>query len=150
MGGRLAWAGLSLMRAAAAELGKSVSECVASSPCRVLVADPEWGENDRELRNGMDRESVLAILRHHAPELRAAGLLHLRLFGSVARGQATTLSDVDLLAEFDRSKQMTLVTLAGLESHLSELLGRRVELSSAEWMREPVRERALAEAVLAF
>jgi predicted nucleotidyltransferase len=98
----------------------------------------------------MDRESVLAILRHHAPELRAAGLLHLRLFGSVARGQATTLSDVDLLAEFDRSKQMTLVTLAGLESHLSELLGRRVELSSAEWMREPVRERALAEAVLAF
>jgi predicted nucleotidyltransferase len=98
----------------------------------------------------MDRESVLAILRHHAPELRAAGLLHLRLFGSVARGQATTLSDVDLLAEFDRSKQMTLVTLAGLESHLSELLGRRVELSSAEWMRESVRERALAEAVLAF
>lgn len=98
----------------------------------------------------MDRESVLAILRHHAPELRAAGLLHLRVFGSVARGQATAQSDVDLLAEFDRSQGMTLVTLGSLESRLAALLGRRVELSSAEWMREPIRERVLAEAVLAF
>jgi uncharacterized protein len=98
----------------------------------------------------MDRESVLAILRHHAPELQAAGLLHLRVFGSVARGQATAQSDVDLLAEFDRPQHMTLVTLGSLESRLSALLRRRVELSSAEWMREPIRERVLAEAVLAF
>jgi predicted nucleotidyltransferase len=98
----------------------------------------------------MDMESVLAILRHHAPELRAAGLLHLRLFGSVARGQSTAQSDVDLLAEFDRSQHMTLVMLGSLESRLSSLLGSRVELSAAEWMRVPVRERALAEAVLAF
>ncbi|HWZ50383.1 MAG TPA: nucleotidyltransferase domain-containing protein [Granulicella sp.] len=82
--------------------------------------------------------------------MKAAGLLHLRLFGSVARGQTDAQSDVDLLAEFDRSRQMTLVTLGGLESHLSSLLGRRVELSSVEWMREPVRERVLAEAVVPF
>jgi predicted nucleotidyltransferase len=90
---------------------------------------------------GMDREGILRILRHHAPELRAAGLMHLRLFGSVARGQATAESDVDLLVEFDRSQLMTLVTLGRLESRLSVLLGRRVEISSVEW---------LAEAVLAF
>jgi uncharacterized protein len=98
----------------------------------------------------MDRESVLTILRHHAPELRAAGLLHLRLFGSVAREQATAQSDIDLLAEFDRSQRITLVTLGSLESRLSALLGSRVELSAAEWMRDPVRERVLAEAVVAF
>jgi len=37
----------------------------------------------------MDRDRILAILRSHAPELQAAGLTHLRLFGSVARGEAT-------------------------------------------------------------
>jgi hypothetical protein len=98
----------------------------------------------------MDKESILAVLRTNAPELRSAGLVHLRLFGSVARGEANSHSDVDLLAEFDRSRRITLVTVGGLESHLADLLGSKVDLSSADWMREPVRTRALREAVLAF
>lgn len=98
----------------------------------------------------MDRECILAILRTHAPELRSAGLVHLRLFGSVARGEATAHSDVDLLADFDRSRRITLVTVGGLESRLADLLGTKVDLSSPDWMREPVRNRALSEAVLAF
>lgn len=98
----------------------------------------------------MDREKILVILRDHAPELREAGVVHLRLFGSVARGQANAQSDIDLLADFDRSKRLTLVTLGRLESHLSALLGTNVDLSSPDWMREPVRRQALQEAVLAF
>lgn len=98
----------------------------------------------------MDRESILAILRGHAAELKAAGLVHLRLFGSVARGEASAESDVDLLADFDSSKCLTLVTVGGLESQLTDLLGAKVDLSSADWMREPVRDRVLQEAVLAF
>jgi predicted nucleotidyltransferase len=98
----------------------------------------------------MDRENILALLRAHAPELRSAGLLHLRLFGSVARGEATSQFDVDLLADFDAAKPITLVTLGSLESRLANLIGAKVDLSSAEWMREPIRNRALREAVLAF
>ena len=44
----------------------------------------------------MDTDRILAILRSHATELQAAGLAHLRLFGSVARGEAREGSDVDL------------------------------------------------------
>jgi uncharacterized protein len=98
----------------------------------------------------MDKEKILAILRDHAPELREAGLVHLRLFGSVARGQGNAQSDVDLLADFDHSRRITLVTLGRLENHLSTLLGTKVELSSPDWMRETVRRQALREAVLAF
>ncbi len=98
----------------------------------------------------MDRERILAVLREHAPELYAEGLIHLRVFGSVARGEASAGSDVDLLAEFEPTKRLTLVTVGGLESRLSDLLGARVDLSSADWMRETVRDRALQEAVLAF
>ncbi len=98
----------------------------------------------------MDKEKILTTLRKHAPELKAAGLIHLRLFGSVAREEATPQSDVDLLADFDPSNRITLVTIGSLENRISHLLGARVELSSADWMREPVRNQALREAVVAF
>jgi predicted nucleotidyltransferase len=98
----------------------------------------------------LDRENILSVLRDHAPELREAGLIHLRVFGSVARNQANDKSDIDLLADFDRSKQITLVTLGSLESRLSTLLGTKVELSSPDWMKEPIRARAMQEAVVAF
>jgi predicted nucleotidyltransferase len=47
----------------------------------------------------MDKGSVIETLRLHEPELRAAGIVHLRLFGSVARGEASPESDVDLMAD---------------------------------------------------
>jgi predicted nucleotidyltransferase len=100
--------------------------------------------------SAMDRDRVLVILRQHAPELKAAGLTHLHLFGSVARNQTNEESDVDLMAEFDRSKPITLMTVGRLESQLGDLLGMKVDLSSAEWMKEPVRRRVLQEAIVAF
>lgn len=98
----------------------------------------------------MNRQHVIQILRAHESELKAAGIVHLRLFGSVARGEASTNSDVDLMAEFDKSKRLTLVKIGSLQGRLTHLLGAPVELSSSDWMREPVRSQALQEAVLAF
>jgi hypothetical protein len=98
----------------------------------------------------MDRLSVIRTLREHESELRAAGIMHLRLFGSLARDESSPESDIDLLAEFDRTKRLSLVRIGSLQSRLSELLGAEVDLSSAEWMREPIRSRALREAILAF
>jgi uncharacterized protein len=98
----------------------------------------------------MDRSAVLQKLREHAPELRAAGLLHVRVFGSTARGESGPSSDVDLLVEFDPAKRQALVAVGSLQSRLSELLNAHVDLSATEWLREGVRPRAVAEAVLAF
>ncbi|SNT31783.1 hypothetical protein SAMN05421770_107149 [Granulicella rosea] len=98
----------------------------------------------------MNREFVLDVLREHALELQAAGVAHLRVFGSVARGEAGPESDVDLLVDFDQRKRVTLVSVGSLEHRLGALLGAKVELSSAAWMREPIREQAIREAVVAF
>lgn len=98
----------------------------------------------------MDRLSVIRTLREHESELREAGIMHLRLFGSLARDEGLPDSDIDLLAEFDKTKRLSIVRVGSLQSRLSDLLGREVDLSSAEWMREPVRSRALREAILAF
>jgi predicted nucleotidyltransferase len=96
------------------------------------------------------RELILATLRDHAAELRAAGLLHLRLFGSVARNEATSGSDIDLLADFAPGTRISLLTLSGLRLQLSDLLGAEVDLSSSTALKEPVRSRAQREAVHVF
>lgn len=91
----------------------------------------------------MDKGHVIETLRQHEPELKAAGIVNLRLFGSVARGEASALSDVDFIADFDRSKRLTLFGMARLENQLSDLLGAKVDLSSAGSLKERVRARAL-------
>lgn len=103
-----------------------------------------------EQNGGMNKRRIIETLRNHRAELNAAGVVHLRVFGSVARDEASAESDVDLMADFDKSRRLTLVKIGSLQSRLTDLLGARVELSSSEWMREPVRSKALREAVLAF
>ena len=98
----------------------------------------------------MESSDVIRTLQQHERELKQAGIVHLRLFGSVARNEASQQSDIDLLAEFDKSRHLSLVIVGSIQSRLSELLGVDVDLSSAEWMREPVRSRVLREAILAF
>ena len=97
----------------------------------------------------MRREEVIATLRAHEPELKAAGILHLRLHGSVARGEATAASDVDLIADIDTSRRLSLLDMVGLENRLSDLLGVHVDLSPAHVLKGPVRAKAAREAVLA-
>jgi predicted nucleotidyltransferase len=98
----------------------------------------------------MDRRAVIETLRQHEAELKAAGVLHLRLFGSVARGDQTEVSDVDLMADVDPKQRRTLVTLARLQNMLNDLLGTQVDLSLSNALREPIKSRAQREAVLAF
>jgi uncharacterized protein len=73
-------------------------------------------------------ERIIGTLRAHEAELRQAGIRHLSLFGSVARGDAAPASDVDLAAEFEPAASMDLFRLTALERRLGEILGQRVEL----------------------
>lgn len=98
----------------------------------------------------MDKERVVRTLRAHEPELRAAGIIHLRVFGSVARGEASPYSDVDLMADLDASKKFSLLDMSGLENRLSDILQVKVDLTLSKSMREPIRRSAEREAVLAF
>jgi predicted nucleotidyltransferase len=98
----------------------------------------------------MDKGYVIETLRRHEPELRAAGIVHLRLFGSVARGEGSAQSDVDLMADLDRSMRLNLFNLAHLENRLSDLLGVKADLSLADSMKGRVRARATHEAIDAF
>ena len=84
-------------------------------------------------------EPILATLRAHRDELRRVGVLRLSLFGSVARGNDTGESDIDLAAEFDSEAKISLFDLVGIEARLTEILGRRVHLLPDP--KEPTRLR---------
>jgi predicted nucleotidyltransferase len=90
-----------------------------------MTAIPATGE--------AERARVLAALRGHADQLRRRGVRRLRLTGSVARGEASLDSDVDLIAEIDRATvaRFSLLDLAGLELDLAEALGRDVQIITA-------------------
>ncbi len=98
----------------------------------------------------MTRDRALTILREHEAELKGKGVAHLRLFGSVARDEATDESDVDVLADFDGSGPAAKQRIGGLQLDLSEMLGTQVDLSTERWLKESVRLRAQREAVLVF
>ena len=75
----------------------------------------------------------------------AHGARDVRLFGSVARGEEATVSDVDFLVSLEPGR--TLLDLARLELQLEALLGRRVDVVTEGGLREPIRSTALRESV---
>ena len=99
----------------------------------------------------MDKSSIIAKLREHEAEFKAAGVEHLFLHGSYARGTAVhEASDVDVIAEFSAGRRLTLLDMVAIENRLADVLGARVDLSPAKALKEPVAANASREAVLAF
>lgn len=92
----------------------------------------------------MNRAELLERLTTLKPWLAAEGISRVRLFGSHARNEAGPDSDIDLLVELSRPLGLQFFAL---EAALSERLGRKVDLVTAEDLHRIVRRRALAEAV---
>ncbi|HEX4125186.1 MAG TPA: nucleotidyltransferase family protein [Tepidisphaeraceae bacterium] len=84
------------------------------------------------------RDEILAIARRH-------GAYDLRIFGSVARGDQTDRSDVDLLVHFEPHR--SLMDHGMLIEELRELLGIKVDVVDDEAMRIRFREQAMKEAI---
>jgi predicted nucleotidyltransferase len=97
---------------------------------------------------------LLARLRQFEPELRASGIESLTLFGSMARGDATPDSDVDLVirpnAEFSSDGFDHFGKLEALRDRLKNLLGRDVDLVEEPILRPRLREAIELEGILAF
>ncbi|KZY29341.1 DNA polymerase subunit beta [Alcanivorax sp. HI0083] len=86
----------------------------------------------------MDRQHVLNILASSKPELAARfGVTELALFGSTARGNATTSSDVDVLVAFDGPA--TSSRYFGVQFYLEDRLGRPVDLVTSKALRAELR-----------
>ena len=83
------------------------------------------------------REDILKIAAKH-------GARNVRVFGSVARGEAGPESDIDLLVDMEPGR--SLLDLGGLWSDLNELLGRKVDIVTENSIYWLLRRRILKEA----
>ena len=73
------------------------------------------------------------------------GASNVRVFGSVARGEADSKSDIDLLVDLEPGR--SLFDLGGLLMDLQDLLGQKVDVVTERGLRERIRERVLKEAI---
>jgi len=84
------------------------------------------------------REAILEIARRY-------GASDIRIFGSVARGDNTEASDVDLIVRFEPGR--SLFDHGGLLMDLQDLLGVKVDVISEHGMRERFRNHVMKEAI---
>jgi predicted nucleotidyltransferase len=93
----------------------------------------------------IDRELILKRLRDSKPTLlKEFPLRRMALFGSVARGQATAGSDIDILVDVDPSIGLRFVTLA---ERLEDLLGHSVDLVSRRALKPLLWQQIEAELI---
>lgn len=94
----------------------------------------------------MSRDEVIHLLAAHRQEVADLfGVQSLALFGSVARNEAGSGSDVDVLAEFPSPP--TFDQYMGLKLYLEDLLGANVDLVTPKALKDRVRPYVEAEAV---
>ena len=85
----------------------------------------------------MDQKQVVKRIRANQARLTELGVASLSLFGSVARGDSTDDSDIDLLVRFDG--RASFDRYMDLKLFLEDLLGRRVDLVTEQALREEIR-----------
>ncbi|RIK31497.1 MAG: nucleotidyltransferase [Anaerolineae bacterium] len=94
----------------------------------------------------MKQEVVVQLLKQKNAEMSSKfGVKSLQLFGSVARNEASSASDVDLLVEFNRP--VGYFGLFALQDYLEKLLGCHVDLGTPDSLKPYIRERVMRELI---
>lgn len=93
----------------------------------------------------MKREEIIQLLQEHKVRLNELGLRSISIFGSVARDEATTSSDIDLLVEMD--PPYTFDRYINAKFYLEDLLGCQVDLVMNETLRERIRPQVERDAI---
>jgi len=97
----------------------------------------------------MKREEIIAQLRRHEADLKRLGVEHLYLFGSIARGDATADSDIDLFFDYEKGK-LGLFELMDVKAFASRILGRTTDIMTRDSLHKTLRQSIEATALRVF
>ena len=98
----------------------------------------------------MKRDEIIERLKEREADLRAQGVAHAALFGSVARGDDRPDSDIDILVDLDPAIVVTIFDYVGVKDFIADMFDRPVDVVSRESLKPRVRPRATADAIHAF
>jgi hypothetical protein len=96
----------------------------------------------------MKRSDALNLVQSHQEELRKLGVKSLNLFGSVARDQANSQSDVDILVELEES--IGFFEFFRIQHYLEDLFQCPVDLGTVDALKEHLRQPILEEVIHVF
>lgn len=94
----------------------------------------------------LDRDLIVTILQEHQADLLAFGVESLAVFGSVARREADTGSDIDILITF-RLTPVTFDTYMDVKIYLEDLLGNTVDLVIADTLHSRIKPFVQQDAI---
>jgi predicted nucleotidyltransferase len=104
----------------------------------------------RGTKAAMKRDEILEKLREREADLRAHGVTHAALFGSVARNEQNAESDIDILVDLDPAIVATIFDYAGVKDYVASLFQGPVDVIDREALKPRVRPRAVVDAIYAF
>jgi predicted nucleotidyltransferase len=93
------------------------------------------------------REAISAHREQFNAVLERYGASNPRLFGSVARGDATATSDIDLLVDLHPGVRNSLLQISGIAEELSNILGAQVDVVTQDLLRDQVSATVRADAI---
>jgi uncharacterized protein len=98
----------------------------------------------------MDRNRIITTLLENRAELERQGVLHAALFGSMARGDATAGSDIDIMIDLDPENQIGVFEYAGLKEYIAGLFDIPVDVVNRNGLKPYVKPAVLADAIHVF
>ena len=98
----------------------------------------------------MKRDEIIEKLRQSEADLRARGVAHATLFGSVARDEQRSDSNVDIMVEIAPDARIGLFQYVGIVQFIEALFPMRVDVANREGLKPFVRPGAERDAIYAF
>ena len=93
---------------------------------------------------------ILRILRAHREDLEKIGVRHADIFGSVARGEERTDSDVDILVDLDPAVVRDLFAYSRVQRTLQDLIGLPVDIAQRGRLRDEMKADVAKDGINAF
>lgn len=98
----------------------------------------------------MNRSEAIETLRRSQRALRERGVSHAALFGSLARGDNHSDSDIDIMIEIDPDVRMTVFDYVDLKEYIAGLFEGSVDVVNRDALKSHIRPVATADAIYAF
>jgi uncharacterized protein len=98
----------------------------------------------------MNSRDAIATLRRHESDLRARGIRHAAIFGSVARGRNRPDSDLDIIIDIDPEAHVTIFDYVGLKDYIASLFESPVDVIDRDALKPHLRAPTVQDALYAF